>query len=151
MAITINTPSSRRIATLVHLNNLIALALVATLWSSAAAAADASLLRAQITTNHGCLETGGSATFTIGDPITLQLRVSSSVFDTAQDANVLCAQRVCGRVGLFGVERVRRDVIVLREDRVIVVDSEDAILIVILEVKKPEELVFFERPAERTA
>ena len=84
MAITINTPSSRRIATLVHLNNLIALALVATLWSSAAAAADASLLRAQITTNHGCLETGGSATFTIGDPITLQLRVSSSVFDTAQ-------------------------------------------------------------------
>src|SRR5262245_1385393 len=54
-------------------------------------------------------------------------------------------------VGLLGAERVRRNVVVLREDRVVVIDGKDAVLIVVLEIEKPEEFVFLDRSPETAA
>src|SRR5262249_60482304 len=52
------------------------------------------------------------------------------------------------RVGLAGGEWIRRDMVVLREDRMVVIDGKDAVLIVVLEIEKPEELVLLDRAAQ---
>ena len=95
-----------------------------------------------------------------GDPVRGQenavggVEVVVVIVAQADKCAVLAAQlgHVNAQVGLRSRERVGRDDIELRKDRMsAVVDRKDAVLIVVLHVEEPEERVLFDRAADAAA